>query len=114
MSEKVELVDQLKNLGISERTALFALSKTNNDVERAADYSEHSSSSFFLKRIRIKLSFRHGPASTPRGSTDPLRFDPIIQDNPLPLTKGHTPLFLITPMFVLLAFPPDIFLLVSH
>ncbi|WVQ84980.1 hypothetical protein IAT38_007144 [Cryptococcus sp. DSM 104549] len=33
-----DLIDQLKALGISERSARFALSKTKNDVHKAADY----------------------------------------------------------------------------
>ncbi|WVO24929.1 uncharacterized protein IAS62_006309 [Cryptococcus decagattii] len=36
---KPELIEQLKALGISERTAYFALSKTKNDVAKAADYA---------------------------------------------------------------------------
>ncbi|WVR06568.1 hypothetical protein IAU60_003599 [Kwoniella sp. DSM 27419] len=36
------LVEQLKELGISERTARFALSKTGNNVTRAANYGECS------------------------------------------------------------------------
>ncbi|OXH22069.1 hypothetical protein J008_06671 [Cryptococcus neoformans] len=36
---KPELIEQLKALGISERTASFALSKTKNDISKAADYA---------------------------------------------------------------------------
>ncbi|ODO05069.1 hypothetical protein L198_01756 [Cryptococcus wingfieldii CBS 7118] len=35
-----DLVDQLKSLGITERTALFALSKSNNDMGKARKYGE--------------------------------------------------------------------------
>ncbi|GFZ50631.1 hypothetical protein JCM24511_08389 [Saitozyma sp. JCM 24511] len=36
--DEQSLVDRLKELGIPEKSARYALKKTNNDVERAANY----------------------------------------------------------------------------
>ncbi|TYJ56474.1 hypothetical protein B9479_002877 [Cryptococcus floricola] len=38
---KSDLVDQLKALGITEKTARFALSKSNNDMGKAKKYGEY-------------------------------------------------------------------------
>ncbi|GMK53985.1 hypothetical protein CspeluHIS016_0105710 [Cutaneotrichosporon spelunceum] len=38
MSSNDELVQKLRDLGITDRTARFALSRTNNNVEQAAEY----------------------------------------------------------------------------
>ncbi|KAK8858817.1 hypothetical protein IAR55_003047 [Kwoniella newhampshirensis] len=101
VTPKGELVDQLKQLGISERSAYYALKKSKNDVTKAANYGE-SKLCFFPFDIQIAgvtvSSFRpsfhfavHSPASCPSGSSQcarpSIRILPAF--NTLPPFMGH-------------------------
>ncbi|WVF68854.1 hypothetical protein IAT40_003627 [Kwoniella sp. CBS 6097] len=54
------LVEQLKELGISERSARYALSKTGNDVHRAANYESRD------QRVESRGQASHQTCLRPR------------------------------------------------
>nr|ODN80216.1 hypothetical protein L203_05804 [Cryptococcus depauperatus CBS 7841] len=74
---QMEMMAQLKALGISEKTAHYALFKTDNDIAKAADYDggplpgENSRCRFWQQAaVKRFLGDKESPLATDRSGPD--------------------------------------------
>ncbi|WVQ73351.1 hypothetical protein IAR50_002919 [Cryptococcus sp. DSM 104548] len=80
---KSDLVEQLKSLGITERTALFALSKSNNDIAKAKKYALSGQAA----KDEVSNDKDHSPIQSPKDPPssffdEPLHSAPVSSRRP--------------------------------